>query len=92
VRALSIDAQHGIPTILTSLFSIMIRPSALYEVWRHDCGEYWIPEYGHFIANPVKITERGPKTLGEITQLHQEICAFAKEYEPEDEKYRMHRS
>jgi hypothetical protein len=40
----------------------------------------------------VKITERGPKTLGEITQLHQEICAFAKEYEPEDEKYRMHRS
>jgi hypothetical protein len=40
----------------------------------------------------VEITERGPKTLGEITQLHQGICAFAKEYEPENEKYRMHRS
>jgi hypothetical protein len=73
-------------------FPLRIVFVALYEAWRHGCGEYWNPEYGHFIANPVKSTERGPKTLGEITQLHQEICAFAKEYEPEDEKYRMHRS
>lgn len=66
--------------------------AAVYEAWRHDCGEYWSPEYGHFMANPVLVTERGPKTLGDIADIHQEMCAFAKEYEPEDEHYRMHRS
>jgi hypothetical protein len=49
-------------------------------------------EYGHFMLNPVRITERGPKTLGEITEIHQEMCAFAKEYEPEYENYHMERS
>ncbi|KAH5447272.1 hypothetical protein HBI65_205750 [Parastagonospora nodorum] len=38
------------------------------------------------------IIERGPKMLGAIAEIHLEMCAFAKEYEPEDEKYRMHRS
>jgi hypothetical protein len=39
----------------------------------------------------VRISERGTKTLEEIAEIHQEICAFAKDYEPGDERYRMHR-
>jgi hypothetical protein len=66
--------------------------AAIYEAWRHDCGEYWNPEYGHFMANPVRIAEQGPKTLGEIIEIHKEICALGKEHEPDDGKYGMHKS
>jgi hypothetical protein len=66
--------------------------AAIYEVWSHGYGEHWISEYEYFMANPVRITERGPKTLGEITEIHEEMCAFVKKYEPKDGNYHIHKS
>jgi hypothetical protein len=63
--------------------------ATIHEAWRHGCGEYCNPEFGHFMVIPVRITERGTKTLVEMVENRQETCALAKENEPWEDKYRM---
>lgn len=44
-------------------------------------------EFGHFLANPVRITKRGPQSLGEITIAHEMLCERARTSGVEDEDH-----
>ena len=60
--------------------------AAMYEAWQGH------REYGHFIANPVRITPRGPKNLKEIVEAHKQLCTIARErmLVLDDQHYRVH--
>ncbi|KAL8906886.1 MAG: hypothetical protein Q9207_001741 [Kuettlingeria erythrocarpa] len=49
---------------------------AMYEEWR-ACYPENRPniEYGHFLANPVRITSAGPTTVSEVLDAHRSLCA-----------------
>jgi hypothetical protein len=66
--------------------------ASIYEAWRFKCGEHLNIEFGHFLANPVRITTRGPQTLRQIVAVHQEICDFAKTHHSPDENYHTQES
>lgn len=66
--------------------------AATYEAWRARCGDEFDMEYGHYLANPVRITKRGPKSLSEIVEAHQALCNIAKERGLEDDNYRIQAS
>ncbi|KAF2014995.1 hypothetical protein BU24DRAFT_226278 [Aaosphaeria arxii CBS 175.79] len=52
--------------------------ASIFEAWRARCGDEMDIEFGHFLANPDRITKRGPKNLSEIAVAHQAICEMAK--------------
>ncbi|KAI4202022.1 MAG: hypothetical protein LQ346_002044 [Caloplaca aetnensis] len=49
---------------------------AMYEEWR-ACYPENRPniDYGHFLANPVRITSAGPTTVSEVLEAHRSLCA-----------------
>lgn len=51
---------------------------ALYQEWR-ACYPENRPyiEYGHFLANPVRISSTGPTTVFEVLEAHRSLCAQA---------------
>ncbi|KAL8939098.1 MAG: hypothetical protein Q9211_002891, partial [Gyalolechia sp. 1 TL-2023] len=57
---------------------------AMYEEWR-GCypGNRPDIEYGHFVANPVRITSTGPTTVSGVLEAHQSLCAQASALLPE---------
>ncbi|KAH7385614.1 hypothetical protein BKA66DRAFT_583242, partial [Pyrenochaeta sp. MPI-SDFR-AT-0127] len=63
--------------------------AAIYEAWRARCGNMPDIEFGHFLANPIRITEQGPRTLGKIATAHQAIRNMAERSGLGDEKYEM---
>ncbi|KAJ4305130.1 hypothetical protein N0V90_000660 [Kalmusia sp. IMI 367209] len=77
------DDVHGYPRIQR------IYIAAIYEAWRARCGDRLDIEFGHFLANPVRITKQGPRNLGEIAAAHQTMCNMAKMSVLETEKYEI---
>ncbi|KAL8828241.1 MAG: hypothetical protein Q9170_006685 [Blastenia crenularia] len=60
--------------------SVTSRPifAAMYEEWRR-CYPDNRPdfEFGHFFANPVRVTASGPTTVPEIIDAHKSLCTQA---------------
>jgi hypothetical protein len=77
------DEVHGYPCIQRIFIA------ALYEAWRARCGDMLDIEFGHFLANPVRITKQGPQSLGEIAAAHQTLCDMAKRSDVGDEKHKI---
>lgn len=77
------DEVHGYPC------SQRIFIAAIYEAWRARCGDMLDIEFGHFLANPVRITKQGPQSLGEIAAAHQTMCDMAEKSGLADEKYEI---
>ena len=75
------DDKYGYPS-LQRIFM-----AATYEAWRARCGDELDMEYGHFLANPVRITKRGPKSLSEIAEAHQTLCNIAERCGLADDQY-----
>ena len=63
--------------------------TAAYEAWRARCGDDLDLEYRHFLANPVRITPRGPKNLREIAKAHQALCDMAERCGLADKNHRI---
>jgi hypothetical protein len=66
--------------------------ASIYEASRVQCGESLNIEFGHFLANPIRITAQGPRNIREIVAVHQEICNFAKSHHSSDENYYIQKS
>jgi hypothetical protein len=49
-------------------------------------------EFGHFLANPIRITQRGPRNLSEIAAVHQNMCNIGKKSGLGDETYEILKS
>jgi len=65
--------------------------ASLFEEWRR-CDPNFSIEFGHFIANPVKLTAAGPSTLREIVDAHASICAHASDMATTLEDYSIYPS
>lgn len=52
--------------------------AAIYEEWSR-CGEPNI-EFGHFFANPIRITPDGPSTIHAIVNAHARLCVHASDF------------
>ncbi|KAF2714992.1 hypothetical protein K504DRAFT_457172 [Pleomassaria siparia CBS 279.74] len=63
--------------------------AAIYEAWRARCGDTLDFEFGHFLANPVRIPKPGSQSLDGFAAAHQTMCSMAKESGLADEKYQM---
>ncbi|KAF2788659.1 hypothetical protein K505DRAFT_353062 [Melanomma pulvis-pyrius CBS 109.77] len=63
--------------------------TSLYEEWRR-CDSDGNIEFGHFLANPVRITKSGPDTLQGIVKAHASLCAQATALTLDLEQYSMH--
>lgn len=63
--------------------------AAMFEAWRTRCGDDMDYEFKHFLANPVRITKRGPRDFSEICQAHLAMCEMVKERKMEDAIYEL---
>lgn len=63
--------------------------TATYEAWRARFSDDLDLEHGHFLANPVRITKRGPKNLREIAKAHQTLCDMAERCGLADKNHRI---
>ncbi|KAF1851618.1 uncharacterized protein K460DRAFT_270540 [Cucurbitaria berberidis CBS 394.84] len=77
------DNIHGYPCIQRIFIASM------FEAWRARCGDMLNIEFGHFLANPVRITKQGPQTLGEIAVAHRALCDMAQEKGVGDVKHKI---
>jgi hypothetical protein len=66
-------AQYGYEEVKS--YSCITRQfiASIYEIWRVHWGEDLNIEFGHFLANPVRIMKRGPQTIPEILAVHKEM-------------------
>ena len=51
--------------------------AAIYEEWTRSHSMEPNIEYGHFFANPVRITATGPSTIQGVLEAHHSLCAQA---------------
>jgi hypothetical protein len=51
--------------------------AAIYEEWRRCYNNEPNIEFGHFFANPVRITSTGPPTVAGIIKAHRSLCVQA---------------
>jgi hypothetical protein len=51
--------------------------AAIYEEWRRCYNNEPNIEFGHFFANPVRITSTGPSTVAGIIKAHRSLCVQA---------------
>ena len=51
--------------------------AAIYEEWTRSHSIEPNIEYGHFFANPVRITATGPSTIQGVLEAHRSLCAQA---------------
>lgn len=63
--------------------------TATYEAWRACYVDDIDLEYGHFLADRVRITKRGPKSLCEIAKAHQALCDMAERCGLADKNHRI---
>jgi len=63
--------------------------AAIYEEWRR-CYDNPNIEFGHFLANPVRITKTGPSTLQDIVNAHASLCTQAHDLSLALEHYSIH--
>lgn len=80
------DGLYGYPCIQRIFIT------AIYEAWRTRCGETLDIEFGHFLANPVRITKQGPQSLSEIVTAHRNTCNLAKEYGLGGDEHKVQKS
>jgi hypothetical protein len=70
------SAQDGSPNLPEPAYTSGIVYASMFEEWRR-CDPNFSIEFGHFIANPVRLTGAGPSTLQEIVNAHASIYAHA---------------
>ncbi|KAK2803297.1 hypothetical protein FQN51_003715 [Onygenales sp. PD_10] len=52
--------------------------AGIYNEWALTCQGGWPDiDHGHFIANPIRITETGPKTVKGVLDAHKALCTQA---------------
>ena len=65
--------------------------ATIFEAWRDRCirGNGLDFEFGRFLAHPIRITKRGPRSLREIVTAHRGLCDIVKRTGTEvgDENY-----
>ncbi|KAL9110647.1 MAG: hypothetical protein Q9227_004824 [Pyrenula ochraceoflavens] len=52
--------------------------AAMYEEWARSNKNNQNIEFGHFLANPIRITSTGPSTINEIIDAHLDLCTQAR--------------
>lgn len=83
------SVQYGRPDCPEPTQTPGIVFAALYEEWRR-CDSDGNIEFGHFLANPVRITKSGPDNLQGIVKAHASLCAQATALTLDLEQYSMH--
>jgi hypothetical protein len=84
------SSQYG---CYDEVYGYPCRPSlwiaASYEAWRARSGRELDIEFGHFLANPVRITKQGLQSSSEIAAFHLTISDMAKGSGLEDDRHQL---
>ncbi|KAF2185722.1 hypothetical protein K469DRAFT_575322 [Zopfia rhizophila CBS 207.26] len=83
------SAQKGAPDAPEKTHTPGIVFAAIYEEWRR-CYDNPNIEFGHFLANPVRVTPTGPSTLQEVVNTHASLCSQANDLSLALEHYSIH--